>query len=72
MSDEKVYANESITFQTNKDYKTKVEKAIEYSKGNIQALENRLSTPFCNFEKATKELSIHQNYLEFLQGGKDE
>lgn len=32
--------------------------------GNIEALKNRLSTPFCNFEKATKELMIHNNYLD--------
>ncbi len=36
----------------------------EYSKENIKVLENRLSTPFCNFEIATKELMIHQNYLD--------
>ena len=37
---------------------------VDYSKENIKVLENRLSTPFCNFEKATKELMIHQNYLD--------
>lgn len=39
----------------------------KYTVENIKVLENRLSSPFCNFEKATKELSIFQNYLEKLK-----
>lgn len=39
----------------------------EYTEENIKVLENRLSTPFCNFEKLTKELSIFQNYKDKLK-----
>ena len=38
-----------------------------YTKAHIEVCENRLSTPFCNFEKATKELMIYNNYLDKLQ-----
>ena len=39
----------------------------KYTKENIKVIENRLNTPFCNFEKATKELSIFKNYLDKLK-----
>ena len=39
----------------------------DYTKAHIEVCENRLSSPFCNFEKATKELSIFQNYLDKLK-----
>jgi len=39
----------------------------KYTIENIEVLENRLNSPFCNFEKATKELSIFQNYLDKLK-----
>lgn len=38
-----------------------------YTSENIEVLENRLNSPFCNFEKATKELLIFQNYLDKLK-----
>ncbi len=47
----------------------------EYAEAHIEVCENRLSTPFCNFEKATRELMIHQNYLDMmneLEGASDE
>lgn len=45
----------------------KIDKLEEYSRGNIEVCENRLNTPFCNFERVTKELMIHKNYLEILK-----
>ena len=60
--DGKWYHNKCI-----KNCKIVLDKIKEYTNGNIQALENRLNTPFCNFDKATKELSIYQNYLELLE-----
>ena len=39
----------------------------EYTTENIEVLENRLNSPFCNFEKVTKELLIFQNYLDKLK-----
>ena len=72
---ENYVTTDEITYQMLVDkienLQTRIDKAIEYSKGNINALENRLSTPFCNFEKATKELSVHQEYLNILQGSED-
>lgn len=44
-----------------------LEKARKYSKENIEVCENRINSPFCNLEKASKELMIHKNYLEILR-----
>lgn len=43
-----------------------------YTSENIEVLENRLNSPFCNFEKVTKELLIFQNYLYKLKELKEE
>lgn len=43
----------------------------KYTSENIEVLENRLNSPFCNFEKVTKELLIFQNYLDKLKELKD-
>ena len=56
----------------NNELQEKIDKALEYSKGNIKALENRLNSPFCNFDKAAKEICIHVNYLEILGGDSNE
>ena len=42
-----------------------------YTSENIEVLENRLNSPFCNFEKVTKELLIFQNYLDKIKELKD-
>ena len=44
----------------------------EYTTENIEVLENRLNSPFCNFEKVTKELLIFQNYLDNLKELKED
>ncbi len=54
--------------QENKELHNKIDKLEEYSRGNIEACENRLNTPFCNFERVAKDLMIHKNYLEILKG----
>lgn len=53
--------------QQNKELHNKIDKLEEHSRGNIEACENRLNSPFCNFERVTKELMIHKNYLEILK-----
>ncbi len=54
--------------QENTNLKQALNEIRKYSLGNIHALENRLSTPFCDFEKASKELMIHKNYYELITG----
>lgn len=44
-----------------------LEKIRKYSKENINVCKNRINSPFCNIEKASKELRIHLNYLEILE-----
>lgn len=43
----------------------------KYTVENIEVLKNRLNSPFCNFEKVTKELLIFQNYLDKLKALKE-
>ena len=38
----------------------------DYLEANIEVCDNRLSLPFCNFEKATKERLIFSNCLDKL------
>lgn len=53
--------------QENQQLHNKMDELEKYSRGNIEACENRLNSPFCNFERVTKELMIHKNYLEILK-----
>lgn len=39
----------------------------DYLKANIEVCDNRLSSPFCNFEKATKERLIFSNCLDKIK-----
>ena len=53
--------------QENQQLHNKMDELEKYSRGNIEACDNRLNSPFCNFERVTKELMIHKNYLEILK-----
>lgn len=55
--------------------KKQKEEFRDYLKARIEVCDNRLSTPFCNIEKATKErliLSQCLDKLEELEGVNDE
>lgn len=53
--------------QENKQLKDNWNKLREYFNERIEVCDNRLSSPFCNFEKATKERLIFSQCLEKLE-----
>ena len=53
--------------QENKKYKEVTDELRNYLKTRIEVCDNRLSTPFCNFEKTTKERLILSQCLEKLE-----
>lgn len=53
--------------QENQQLKDKWNKLKEYFNERIEFCDNRLSSPFCNFEKATKERLIFTQCLEKLE-----
>lgn len=48
-------------------YKEVINELRDYLKARIEVCDNRLSTPFCNFEKTTKERLIVSQCLEKLE-----
>ena len=48
-------------------YKEVINGLKDYLKARIEVCDNKLSTPFCNFEKATKERLILSQCLEKLE-----
>lgn len=55
------------TFSDYQQLKDKCNKLKEYFNERIEVCDNRLSSPFCNFEKATKERLIFTQCLEKLE-----
>ena len=53
--------------QENKIYKEVINELRNYLEARIEVCVNRLSTPFCDFEKTTKERSILSQCLEKLE-----
>ena len=53
--------------QENKIYKEVINELRNYLKARIEVCVNRLSTPFCDFEKTTKERLILSQCLEKLE-----
>ena len=53
--------------QENQQLKNKWNKLKAYFNERIEVCDNRLSSPFCNFEKATKERLIFTQCLEKLE-----
>ena len=53
--------------QENKQLKDNWNKLKKYFNERIEVCDNRLSSPFCNFEKATKERLIFSQCLEKLE-----
>lgn len=53
--------------QENKQLKNNWNKLREYFNERIEVCDNRLSSPFCNFEKVTKERLIFSQCLEKLE-----
>ncbi len=53
--------------QENKQLKDNWNKLREYFNEKIEVCDNRLSSPFCNFEKTTKERLIFSQCLEKLE-----
>ena len=53
--------------QENKKYKEVINELRDYFKARIEVCYNRLPTPFCNFEKTTKERLILSQFLEKLE-----
>lgn len=53
--------------QENEQLKDNWNKLKEYFNERIEVCDNRLSSPFCNFEKATKERLIFTQCLEKLE-----
>ena len=51
----------------NEQLKGNWNKLKEYFNERIEVCDNRLSSPFCNFEKATKERLIFSQCLEKLE-----
>lgn len=51
----------------NKQLKDNWNKLKEYFNERIEVCDNRLSSPFCNFEKTTKERLIFSQCLEKLE-----
>lgn len=63
--------NENVSIvklqQENKQLKDNWNKLKEYFNERIEVCDNRLSSPFCNFEKTTKERLIFSQCLEKLE-----
>lgn len=53
--------------QENKQLKDNWNKLKEYFNERIEVYDNRLSSPFCNFEKTTKERLIFSQCLKKLE-----
>lgn len=53
--------------QENQKYKEVINELRDYLKARIEVCDNRLSTPFCNFEKVAKEMLILSDCLEKLE-----
>lgn len=53
--------------QENQQLKDNWNKLGEYFNARIEVCDNRLSKPFCNFEKVTKERLIFSQCLEKLE-----
>ena len=53
--------------EENKKYKEVINELRDYLKVRLEVCDNRLSTPFCNFEKVTKEMLILSDCLEKLE-----
>lgn len=53
--------------QENEQLKDNWDKLREYFNERIEVCDNRLSSPFCNFEKTTKERLIFSQCLEKLE-----
>lgn len=53
--------------EKNKQLKDNWDKLKEYFNERIEVCDNRLSSPFCNFEKTTKERLIFSQCLEKLE-----
>lgn len=53
--------------QENQKYKEVINELRDYLKARLEVCDNRLSTPFCNFEKVTKEMLILSDCLEKLE-----
>lgn len=53
--------------QENQQLKDNWNKLKEYFNERIEVCDNRLSSPFCNFEKTTKERLIFSQCLEKLE-----
>lgn len=51
----------------NQKYKEVINELRNYLKARIEVCVNKLSTPFCNFEKTTKERLILSQCLEKLE-----
>lgn len=51
----------------NQKYKEVINELRDYLKARIEVCDNRLSMPFCNFEKTTKERLILSQCLEKLE-----
>ena len=56
-----------ILLEENKKYKEVINELRNYLKTRVEVCDNRLSTPFCNFEKTTKERLILSQCLEKLE-----
>ena len=56
-----------ILLDENQKYKEVINEMRNYLKARVEVCDNRLSTPFCNFEKTTKERLILSQCLEKLE-----
>ena len=64
---DKVNWENQLLKKENKQLKDNWNKLREYFNERIEVCDNRLSSPFCNFEKATKERLIFSQCLEKLE-----
>ena len=64
---DKVNWENMLLKKENKQLKDNWNKLRKYFNERIEVCDNRLSTPFCNFEKATKERLIFSQCLEKLE-----
>ena len=64
---DKVNWENMLLKRENKQLKDNWNKLRKYFNERIEVCDNRLSTPFCNFEKATKERLIFSQCLEKLE-----
>lgn len=64
---DKVNWENMLLKKENKQLKDNWNKLRKYFNERIEVCDNRLSTPFCNFEKATKEKLIFSQCLEKLE-----